>query len=574
MLLSRRFGQSRHNKLVRRLAGSLSFDLIPDRKLNPIVNRRVTEQSCLSLLQSCCTWSDADTKLYDTFLFNTIIRSYALNKDIKAVHSLNWMLNSGYIPNEFTYPFVLKACAGIGDLRLGQAVHGSAVKFGFKDNSHVMNTLVHMYGSCARGITFARNLFDKMQKQDSVSWSVMMGVYVRAGEPAHAVELFRKMQVSGFRPDEVTMILILSACADLGALECGKWIESFIMKEKIKTSIELYNSLIDMFAKCGDMDSALRVFRGMDDKTIVSWTSVIGGMAMHGFGLEAVSLFEEMMNVGFVPDEVAFIGILSACSHSGLVQEGQKYFYLMKEKFGIQPKIEHYGCVVDSLCRARLVKEAVEFVDKMPIAPNSIIWRTLTSACRAQEELELGERISARLVKEEPRVDANYVLLSNIYAKMSCWEKKTQIREEMDIRGLRKVPGTTLIELHNEIYEFVAGDKSHDQYKEICEMLDEMGKEMKRAGYSASISEILLDIDDEDKEDALNRHSEKLAIAFALMRTPPGAPIRIVKNLRVCIDCHSATKFISKIYKREILVRDRNRFHHFKDGVCSCRDFW
>jgi hypothetical protein len=169
---------------------------------------------------------------------------------------------------------------------------------------------------------------------------------------------------------------------------------------------------------------------------------------------------------------------------------------------------------------------------------------------------------------------SNYVLLSNIYAKMSHWEKKTKIREVMDKKGMKKIPGSTMIELDNEIYEFVAGDKSHWQYKEIYEMVDEMGRELKKAGYAPTTSEVLLDIDEEDKEDALNRHSEKLAIAFALLNTPPGTPIRIVKNLRICGDCHSATKFISKIYKREIVVRDRNRFHHFKEGFCSCRDFW
>lgn len=327
MLPSKSFGRSKQ-KLLCRLTTSLAYDLIPNEKLNPIVNRRATEQRCLSLLQSCYTAPsltqlhahilkqgllgnplvltkftstaselkaidyafaivfspEADTHLYDTFLFNTLIRAYALNRDIRAVRLLNWMLHFGSKPNQYTYPFVLKACAGIGDLKLGQAVHGSAVRFGFSDNSHVTNTLVHMYGSYVKGIVFARKLFDNMPKRDPISWSVMIGGYVRVGEPARAVELFRKMQVSGFKPDEVTMILILSACADLGALECGKWVESFIVKEKIQKSVELNNALIDMFAKCGDIDNALRVFRGMDEKTIVSWTSLIGGMAMHGRG--------------------------------------------------------------------------------------------------------------------------------------------------------------------------------------------------------------------------------------------------------------------------------------------------
>ncbi|MBA0564738.1 hypothetical protein Golob_009653, partial [Gossypium lobatum] len=277
---------------------------------------------------------------------------------------------------------------------------------------------------------------------------------------------------------------------------------------------------------------------------------------------------------GVEPDGVVFIGLLSACSHSGFVEKGKEYFDLMRKEFAILPKIEHYGCMVDMLCRVGHVREAVEFVQKMPIEPNSIIWRTLVNACRTHSELKLGENLAKQLIQNEPTLEANYVLLSNIYAKMSHWEEKTKTREVMDKKGMRKIPGSTMIELNNKIYRFVAGDISHNQFKEIFEMVDAMGREMKRAGYVPSTSEVMLDIDEEDKEDNLNRHSEKLAIAFALMNTPPGTPIRIVKNLRVCNDCHSASKFISKIYNREIIARDRSRFHHFKDGLCSCKDFW
>lgn len=382
------------------------------------------------------------------------------------------------------------------------------------------------------------------------------------------------MQVMGVCPDEITMVSVLSACADLGALELGKWVESYVEKKNIPKSVELCNALIDMFAKCGNVDKAIKLFRQMDSRTIVSWTSVIAGLAMHGRGLDAVSLFDEMVENGITPDDVAFIGVLSACSHSGLVDKGRYYFGSMERNFSIVPKVEHYGCMVDLLCRGGFVKEAFEFVQKMPFEPNQIIWRTIITACHATGELKLGESISKELLKSEPMHESNYVLLSNIYAKLRQWEKKTKVREMMDMRGMKKVPGSTMIEVNNEMYEFVAGDKSHDQYKEIYEMVDEMGREIKKAGYVPTTSQVLLDIDEEDKEDALYRHSEKLAIAFALLNTPPGTSIRIVKNLRVCEDCHSATKFISKVYNREIVVRDRNRFHHFKNGLCSCRDFW
>lgn len=484
------------------------------------------------------------------------------------------MLKNCILPNKFTFPFVLKACAGIGDLSSGKTVHGSVVKYGFDDDIHVLNTMVHMYCSCGGGIEFGRKVFDEMPKCDSVSWSAMIGGYAKLGMSSEAVGLFRKMQIAGVRPDEITMVSVLSACTDLGALELGKWVSSYIEKEKLQKNVELCNALIDMFVKCGDVDKALRLFRNMVKKDIVSWTSLIVGMAMHGRGLEAVSLFEEMRSAGIVADDVAFIGLLSACSHSRLVEKGKRYFDSMSKEFGIVPKIEHYGCMVDLLTRAGLVKEALEFVKSMPIEPNPVIFRALVTAFRAHGELELGESMTIKLIKEEPMLESNYVLLSNIYAKLSNWEKKTTIREVMGKKGIRKIPGSTMIELDNKIYEFVAGDKTHIEFKEIYGMLDEMGKKMKKAGYIASTSEVLLDIDEEDKEDALNMHSEKLAIAFALLKTPPGTPIRIVKNLRVCEDCHSATKFISKIYNREIVVRDRNRFHHFKDGLCSCGDFW
>ncbi|XP_008387666.3 pentatricopeptide repeat-containing protein At4g21065-like [Malus domestica] len=583
-------------------------------------NRREAEQSCLALLQGCDAVSklsqihahvlksglqnnplvltkfaatasdlkaidyassflfsgDADTHLYDSFLFNTVIRAYAQtsHEKHKALCFYNVMVQGSVLPNKFTYPFVLKACAGIGDLNLGKSVHGSVVKFGFDADVHVCNTMVHMYCCCGGGIEFARKVFDEMPKLDSVSWSAMIGGYVRVGWSTDSVELFREMQMAGVKPDEITMVSVLSACTDLGALELGKWVESYIEKEGIHKSVELCNALIDMFAKCGNVDKALKLFRNMSGRTIVSWTSVIDGLAMHGRGMEAIALFEEMIGTGVAPDDVAFLGLLSACSHSGLVEKGKRYFSSMVEKFQIVPKIEHYGCMVDMFCRAGHVKEASEFIQKMPIEPNPIVMRTLISACHAHGELKLGESITKQLIRSEPMQESNYVLLSNIYAKMNHWDKKTKIREAMDKKGMKKIPGSTMIELDHEIYEFVAGDKSHRQSKEIYEMVEEMGRKMKKAGYVPTTSEVLLDINEEDKEDALNRHSEKLAIAFALLNTPPGTPIRIVKNLRVCDDCHSATKFISKVYNREIVVRDRNRFHHFKDGMCSCRDFW
>ncbi|XP_058082642.1 pentatricopeptide repeat-containing protein At4g21065-like [Magnolia sinica] len=548
---------------------------------NPFVlTKLISTASSLNAIDyaSSVVFSNCDniTRIFDTFLFNTLIRGYAHSTvaKINGVAAFSFMLRNAIFPNKFTFPFVLKACAGLGDLNLGKQVHGSVVKFGFEADLYVQNTLVHAYSSCGGGIELAREVFDGMPKSDPVCWSAMIGGYVRLGRCNDAVVLFREMQIEGVKPDEVTVVTVLSACADMGALELGKWIGIYVEKEGIAKTVPLCNALIDMFAKCGSIDDALRLFGEMPERSIVSWTSIIDGLAMHGHGREAIALFEEMKSVGVIPDDVVFIGVLSACSHAGMVEKGCHYFDSMRNEFTIIPKIEHYGCMVDLFSRAGLVKRALEFVQDMPMEPNPVIWRTLISACRAHGELELSESITKQLIGAEPMHGSNYVLLSNIYASMHGWEKKSKIRYLMGERGIRKVPGCSLIELDSKIYEFVAGDKSHEKYKEIYEMVEEMGRELRIAGYVPTTSEVLLDIDEEDKEDTLYKHSEKLAIAFALLNTKPGTLIRIVKNLRICSDCHSAIKFISKVYNREIVVRDRNRFHLFKDGECSCKGYW
>ncbi|XWS72652.1 hypothetical protein CRYUN_Cryun02cG0058700 [Craigia yunnanensis] len=276
-----------------------------------------------------------NTHFYDAFLFNTIIKSYAQtgNLKAKALWVFSFMLECKVLPNNFTYPFVLKACAGIRDLNLGMSVHGSLLKFGFDVNNHVLNTLVHMYCSCEGGIEFGRKVLDEMTKEDSVPWSTMIGGYVRLGRPKNAVDLFRQIQMEVVCPDEITMVAVLCACTDLGALELGRWVESLIEEKRVNKSVDLNNALIDMFAKCGDVDKALKLFRTMSERSIVSWTYVIVGLAMHGRGLQSVSLFNEMIRDGVVPDDVVFIGLLSACSHSGLVEKGKEYFDLMRKEF-------------------------------------------------------------------------------------------------------------------------------------------------------------------------------------------------------------------------------------------------
>ncbi|KAL2897838.1 hypothetical protein RDABS01_039620 [Bienertia sinuspersici] len=389
---------------------------------------------------------EADVRFYDTFLFNTVIRAYAKTSDSKhdALNVYCLMVENGVSPNNFTYPFVLKACSGIGDLRLGKQVHGSVLKLGFVRNLHVGNSMIHMYGCCEGATEGARKVFDVMPERNSVTWSVMIGVYMRLGLPMNAVQLFKQMQIAKVYADEFTMVSVVSACGDLSELELGKWAESYIEKKRIHKSVELCNSLINMFMKCGDVDKAVSVFRNMKERDVVSWTSVLSGLGMHGRGIEAISIFEEMKSNGITPDHTTFISLLNACSHAGLVDEGRSYFNSMID-YGISPKMKHYGCMVDLLCRAGLVEEALNFVERMPVEPNSIILRTLMNSFHDEGDVKLSETVTKRLTNNEEIHESIYVILSNICAKLSNWENKYIIREMMDRKGIKKTPGCAVV---------------------------------------------------------------------------------------------------------------------------------
>jgi pentatricopeptide repeat protein len=246
----------------------------------------------------------------------------------------------------------------------------------------------------------------------------------------------------------------------------------------------------------------------------------------------------------------------------------------MKRDYRIEPRLEHYGCMVDLLGRAGKLAEAEKFVNEMPMKPNAPIWGALLGACRIHKNSEIAERAGKTLIELKPEHSGYYVLLSNIYARTNKWENVENIRQMMKERGVVKPPGYTLFEMDGKVHKFTIGDKTHPEIQQIERMWEEILGKIRLAGYTGNNDDALFDIDEEEKESNIHRHSEKFAIAYAIMRTKGHYPIRIVKNLRVCEDCHTATKLISKVYERELIVRDRNRFHHFKGGACSCMDYW
>ncbi|KAM3682093.1 hypothetical protein ACJW31_12G046000 [Castanea mollissima] len=442
------------------------------------------------------------------------------------------------------------------------------------DAGTMASLLPAVTSTTSNNVSYVKEIFMKLDKKSLVSWNVMIAVYVNNSMPAEAVNLYLQMEKNSIEPDAVTIASILPACGDLSALSLGRRMHEYVERKKLRPNLLLENALVDMYAKCGSLQDAREMFDRMKFRDVVSWTSMISAYGLNGQGRDAVALFAKMQNLGLSPDSIAFVSVISACSHAGLLEEGRYYFKLMTEEYRIIPRIEHYACMVDLLGRSGQVDEAYSFIKQMPVEPNERVWGALLSACRVYSNMNIGLLAADHLFQLAPEQSGYYVLLSNIYAKAGRWKDVTTIRSMMKGRGLKKIPGISNVELNDRIHTFLAGDQSHPHSEKIYEELDILVGKMKELGYVPETDSALHDVEEEDKECHLAVHSEKLAIVFAILNTEPGTPIRITKNLRVCGDCHIAAKLISKIVQREIIVRDTNRFHHFKNGVCSCGDYW
>eukprot|EP01018_Ginkgo_biloba_P039653 Gb_39956 [translate_table: standard] len=541
----------------------------------------------------------------DAVSWATMIAGYAQNGYAdQALKLYSQMLDDGKTLNQFTFGTVLSTLAGLGALQDGKGVHAQIIKTGFQSNVFVGTALVDLYFKCGRTdeacLVFdnmternvvsrnamiagyaqngleedARRMFDNMPERDVISWNAMIAGYSQKGHGEEAIDLFCHMQLAGFKPTVRTFASVVSACASLAALERGKQIHSQIINLGFESHVFVGSALVDMYAKCGSTEDAFHVFDRLPQRNVVSWNAMIGGYAQNGHGERGVKLFGLMQQKCVKPDSVTFVCVLYACSHLGLVDEGRHYFESMSRDYGIMPALEHYICMVDLLGRAGLLHEAEEFIDQMPTQSSALVWLTLLGACRIHGNIETGKRAFECMIQIDPQDSAAYVLLSNIYAAAGRWEDVAKVRKMMKDKGVKKEPGRSWIEVKNKVHTFVARDRSHPCTKEIYEKLEILTEQIKEAGYVPDTNFVLQDVEHQQKEHLLFHHSEKLAIAFGLISTPPGASIRIVKNLRVCGDCHAATKYISKVVGRQIVVRDVSRFHHFKDGVCSCGDFW
>ncbi|KAK1432762.1 hypothetical protein QVD17_09661 [Tagetes erecta] len=421
----------------------------------------------------------------------------------------------------------------------------------------------------------ARKIFDQMREKDNGTWSAMIKSYERKGFELEALRLFSLMQKEGIRPNFPSLISVLSVCSSLASLDHGRQVHAQLVKGLFDMDVYVGSVLITMYVKCGDLVKAKSVFDRSPTKDIVMWNSIITGYAQHGLGDEALEFFHKLCSLGVTADDVTFVGVLSACSYTGKIDKGLEIFELMKSKYLVDPKTAHYACMVDLLGRGGRLQEAMDLINNMPMEADAIIWGSLMGACRTHMNLEMAEVAAKKLLHLEPTNSGPYILLSNIYASKGKWADVANLRKTMSSHNVKKLPGCSWIVIENEVHMFKGGDsRPHPEQSLIMGMLEYLGGLLKEAGYSPDGSFVLHDVDEEEKVHSLGYHSEKLAVAYGLLKVPEGMPIRIMKNLRVCGDCHSAIKLISQVTSREIILRDANRFHHFKDGRCSCRDYW
>ncbi|CAK7353424.1 unnamed protein product [Dovyalis caffra] len=489
------------------------------------------------------------------------------------------------IPDEVALVTALSACVRVGDFNLGRAIHAFIVMYGMIVDGFLGNALLDLYAKCGKldeahnafeqlpyksaaswnsmlygfcrsGVADkARDFFNKIPEKDIISWNNMVKFYVKRGLFSESFELFCKMQNSNVIPDKITLISLLSSCANVGALNHGIWVNVYIEKNEIGIDATLGTALIDMYGKCGCVEMAYEIFSQIREKKLFVWTAIIAAYAMEGHASEAINVYLEMEERGVKPDHVTFVALLAACSHGGLVDEGYKYFNKLSNFYNITPTIQHYGCMADLLGRAGHLEETVKFIERMPIEPDVSIWSSLMRACRSHHNVELAEHAFKHVIETDPTNVGAHVLLSNIYADAGRWDDVSRVRTKLHETGVPKQPGFSMIEQNGVVHEFTASNPVSADI--ICMLQDIERRLLMKQELSGT-----------------SQHSERLAVAFGLVNSQENSPIRVVNSVRMCIDCHSVMKLISQAYDREIVIRDNYRFHRFKDGYCSCKDYW
>ncbi|GKV35211.1 hypothetical protein SLEP1_g43513 [Rubroshorea leprosula] len=513
---------------------------------------------------------------HNVVMYNAMISGFIQTESIreeqanKALNLFSVLLGEGLKPSRFTFSSILKACRALEAFEYGKQIHAQICKNNLQSDEFIANALIELYlllGSTEDSL----KCFRLTPKLDIVSWTSMIAGYFRNGQYESALTLFHELLSSGQRPDEFIISNMLSSCVDLAAVRLGAQVHGYSIKSGIGSFRIVQNAQICMYAKSGDLDSANITFQETENPDVVSWSVMIYSSAQHGCAKYALRLFELMKDYGIAPNQITFMGVLSACSHGGLVEEGLRCFEMMKDH-SMEMNVKHFCCIVDLLGRAGRLADAKNFILKSGFEDNPVMWRSLLSACRVHKDMVTGKQVAERVIALEPQASASYVLLYNIYSEAGLEALAARVREQMIDRGVKKEPGLSWIEVGNKFHYFMVGDRFHPMSEMIYAKLEELLEKIKKIGY---VNERLVSGETGlGGNSVINYHSEKLAVSFGLISLPTLAPVRVMKNLRVCHDCHTAMKLLSKVEGREIILRDPIRFHRFREGICSCSDYW
>ncbi|KAJ1295075.1 hypothetical protein BS78_01G196400 [Paspalum vaginatum] len=529
---------------------------------------------CGLLDEACRVFDQMPQK--DAVAWTSMIDGYAKNGSLKAAAvAFRDMKCEGLVAaDQHVFCSALSASGGLKDGWLGRSLHCCIIKAGFELESVVRNALVDMYAKSGDLENASRAV-----KIDPGGWNVVSGTslidgYIETDCVEEALETYTELQRQGVEPNEFTFSSMIKGCAMQALLEQGSQLHTHVIKKSLIRDSFVVSTLVDMYGKCGLASLSINLFNETEYPTEIAWNAVINVYAQHGHGREAIQAFDSMTSSGIRPNHITFVSLLTACSHAGLVDEGLNYFYSMKDKHGIEPKEEHYSCIIDMYARAGRLDEAEQFISEMPIEPNAYGWCSLLRACWMQGNKELGQVAAQNLMKLEPHNTGIHVSLSGIYASLGQWEDVKAVRKLMRDSRIKKMPGFSWVDCNKKTHVFGSEDWSHPQQEQIYKKLEELSERIKEEGYVPDTSSLPLNIEDSAKERLLRYHSERIAVAFALISMPATKPIIVKKNLRICVDCHSALKLICKVESRDIIVRDNSRFHHFVKGRCSCGDYW
>ncbi|XP_022977236.1 pentatricopeptide repeat-containing protein At5g03800 [Cucurbita maxima] len=511
--------------------------------------------------------------------YNAVLAGLSRNGNgSRALELFIEMLDEGMEISDCTLTSIINACGLLRNLKLSQQIQCFIIKFGILSNSCIETALVDMYTRLGR-MADAEKMFHQrsLENDYTAMLTSMICGYARNKQLNEAISLFHSGQSEGaIVMDEVVSTSILSLCGSIGFHEMGKQMHCHALKSGIITDTGVGNATVSMYSKCWNMDDAVRVFDTMNMQDVVSWNGLISGHLLHRQGDKTLEIWKKMEKAGVKPDNITFVLIISAYKHTelDLVDRCRSLFFSMKTKYNIKPTSEHYASFISVLGRWGYLEEAEETIRRIPFEPGVNVWRALLDSCRINKNERL-EKVAARcILAVEPKDPFTYILKSNLYSASGRWLYSEKVREDMREKGFRKHPSQSWIIHENRIHSFYARDKSHPQVKDIYSGLDILVLECLKAGYVPDTSFVLQEVEEHQKKEFLFYHSGKLAATFGILLTRPGQPVRIVKSVRLCGDCHTFLKYVSIITRRKIFVRDTSGFHCFADGQCSCKDYW